>query len=162
MKKHLLSLLTALIFTLPSVVFSQHLTSPETSSKVEGTWLTQKEEKNAKIEIKRCVNNAELYCGKIVWLQTPNYEDGTPKVDRNNPSLALTDRPLLGLELLSNFSQSDETTWEDGTIYNPEDGETYNCTITFIQEDGVDKLNVRGYVGFSLFGKTQTWVRSSQ
>ncbi|MDP6689178.1 MAG: DUF2147 domain-containing protein, partial [Alphaproteobacteria bacterium] len=46
--------------------------------------------------------------------------------------------------------------WNDGTIYNPEDGEIYSCTMTLV--DG-RTLKVRGDVGLPLFGKTQVWTR---
>lgn len=145
------------------VFFTQHSLSADrlSPSKVEGIWQTQKEHKNARIEVTRCAHNPGTFCGKIVWLEVPTYEDGSPKVDRNNPSAALADRPLLGLELLRDFKQIDDENWSEGTIYSPEEGETYDCTLAYVREDGQEKLDVRGYIGFSLFGKTQTWRRFS-
>ena len=48
------------------------------------------------------------------------------------------------------------SSWSGGRIYNPEDGKTYKCKLT-LQDDGT--LKVRGYVGMSIFGKTQIWRR---
>jgi uncharacterized protein (DUF2147 family) len=55
-----------------------------------------------------------------------------------------------------NFKYDGGNVWSDGKIYNPEDGKEYNCKMTL---EGPNTLLVRGYVGISLFGKTQTWTR---
>jgi uncharacterized protein (DUF2147 family) len=57
--------------------------------------------------------------------------------------------------MLKNFS-FDENEWNGGTIYDPENGKTYNCKIAI--RDG-NKLDVRGYIGISLLGRTETWFR---
>ncbi len=49
-----------------------------------------------------------------------------------------------------------EDYWSYGRIVNPANGKVYRCNLSL---DGNDKLNVRGYIGFSLFGKSQTWLR---
>ncbi len=117
-----------------------------------GTWAT--EGGKSHVEIVSC---GEKLCGSIVWLKEPMNEEGNPKHDANNPDADLQTRPIIGLPLLANFMAGDETNvWNDGTIYNPEDGEIYSCTITLV--DG-RTLKVRGYVGLPLFGKTQIWTR---
>ena len=98
-------------------------------------------------------------CGTIVWLKEPLDDKGEPKHDANNPDAALQDRPIIGLPLLANFVAGEETdVWADGTIYNPEDGEIYSCTLTLLD---AETLKVRGYVGLPLFGKTQIWKRAN-
>jgi uncharacterized protein (DUF2147 family) len=109
-------------------------------------------EKDAKIEIYHCGNK---YCGKIIWLKEPN-ENGAPKIDDENPDVKLQQRPIMGLNILTDFIYSGEKTWEDGQIYNPRDGKTYSCYLA-LQDDG--SLKVRGFIGFSLIGKTQYWTR---
>lgn len=121
---------------------------------VLGVWETK--EGKSKVEIMECGGKL---CGTIIWLAEPLDEEGRPKVDKNNPDPALKARPIIGLPLLNGFVASeDSNVWTDGTIYNPEDGETYSCTMT-LQEDGT--LKVRGYVGLPLFGKTQIWTRAN-
>lgn len=66
------------------------------------------------------------------------------------------DQPLLGMEFLSGLEKNDEY-WEDGEILDPENGKEYSCHIKLIEEG--QKLEVRGYLGFSLLGRTQTWTR---
>ena len=117
-----------------------------------GFWLN--EEKDAKIEITD-INGK--YFGKVVWLKEPNEDDGRPKVDDQNPEPSLQNRPIIGLELLKNFV-FDEDEWNSGTIYDPDNGKTYKCTI----KKGSDTLlNIRGYIGkeWMGLGRTTEWTR---
>jgi uncharacterized protein (DUF2147 family) len=57
---------------------------------------------------------------------------------------------------LSGFKFAGDNLWEDGTIYDPENGKTYRCKITL---ESPNRLNVRGFVGISLFGRTTVWTR---
>lgn len=114
-----------------------------------GVWYNQ--EKTGKVEIFK--SNGK-YFGKIVWLKEPN-RDGKPKLDRENEDESLRTRPVLGLQILNDFVFDDDE-WEDGTIYDPKNGETYSCVIT---KEG-DKLNVRGYIGFSFIGRTSIWTKA--
>ena len=116
---------------------------------VIGTWLTGSGK--GKVQIYK---EGEKYNGKIVWLKEPNREDGTAKLDRNNSDKILKTRPIMGLNMLNGFV-FDKDKWVDGTIYDPENGKTYSCKITF--RDG--KLDVRGYIGISLIGRTDTWFK---
>lgn len=119
---------------------------------IVGTWLT--EGGKAKIQIYK---SGDKYSGKIVWLKEPNYEDGTPKVDKNNPDPKKRKNPILGINLISNFVFDDDQ-WENGLIYDPESGKTYNCKITYNKGGWIQ---VRGYIGFSLIGKSQVWYKVS-
>ena len=101
------------------------------------------------VEIQRC---GASICGRLVTselLRTqPNLKDA------NNKDASLRNRPLKGLMLLSGF-KGDGDAWSGGTIYNADDGKTYNAKLTPI---GNDKLKVRGCV-FVPLCKTQTWTR---
>ena len=128
---------------------------PAVAADVLGTWATAEDKSH--VEVVPCAEAAEQLCGSIVWLKEPNDDTGQPKLDKNNPDPALQSRPIVGLPLLAGFVKAAEPdVWEDGEIYNPEDGDTYSCTMTLL-EDG--RLEVRGYVGLPLFGKSQTWTR---
>ncbi|TAE11936.1 MAG: DUF2147 domain-containing protein, partial [Bacteroidetes bacterium] len=54
------------------------------------------------------------------------------------------------------FSFIKKGLWEEGKIYDPKGGEDYSCTIKMLDDNTVE---VRGYVGISLFGRTDTWKR---
>ena len=105
------------------------------------------------IEIYHC---GELLCGRIVALDEPLDEDGKTKIDDNNPDPALRTRPIMGMDLIAGFSRKSDRRWVKGTIYDPRDGKTYKCAMT-LKKDGT--LEVRGYVGLALFGKTVVWTR---
>ena len=121
-----------------------------------GTYYTTDNEST--VEIYKC---GDHYCGKIVALEEPIYpadDDqgmaGKPKVDRENPDPALRTRPALGLVIMEGFSFNGKI-WSGGTIYDPNNGKTYKCKITPI-ENG--KIKVRGYIGVSLLGRTVIWT----
>lgn len=72
---------------------------------------------------------------------------------------ALKGKPLIGLLFLSGMRQKDDGSWSGGKITDPESGNTYSCTIT-PSADG-KTLNVRGYLGISMLGRTQTWTKAN-
>jgi uncharacterized protein (DUF2147 family) len=126
---------------------------------VLGKWWT--EGKSSVVEI---TESDGTYKGEIVWLKDPLYEEGDPEAgeplhDRNNPEKELQDRPILGLPLVKGFTyDAEDNAWKDGSIYDPEKGKTYSCEMKL---DG-DTLNVRGYIGTPLLGRTTQWVRLTE
>ncbi|MGR3809995.1 DUF2147 domain-containing protein [Jiulongibacter sp. NS-SX5] len=116
----------------------------------EGTWYN--EEKTSRVQFYE--QNGKLF-GKIVWLKEPT-ENGKPKVDKNNPKDALKSKPLMGLVFLKGFEKDGDNEWEDGTIYDPRNGKTYSSEMEMVSPD---KLNVRGYIGISLIGRTSEFTR---
>jgi uncharacterized protein (DUF2147 family) len=141
------TLLLAFIFLITLRLYAQN--NPDA---VLGTWYNGSRE--SRIEIYKC---ADKYCGKIVWLNEPNYEDGKPKVDKNNPDAKLKGRPIMGMPLMKDFEYDSKNVWEDGEIYDPKSGKTYSCKMTLTDND---RLEVRGYVGISLIGRTDVWTRA--
>jgi len=98
----------------------------------------------------------DKYFGKLAWLKEPNDQSGKPKVDVKNPTASLRSKPILGLEILKDFVFDDDK-WTDGTIYDPKTGKTYSCNMT-IKSNG--QLNIRGYIGISLIGRSESWKRA--
>ncbi|MDX2001911.1 MAG: DUF2147 domain-containing protein [Chitinophagales bacterium] len=121
------------------------------NEKVLGQWYTT--DKGAIVEIYECTGGK--LCGKVVWLREPNDANGKPKTDINNPDPKLRTRAAIGMVLLQGFVKDGENTWKDGKIYDPNNGKTYSCNMTL----SGDKLEVRGYIGISLFGRTENWTR---
>ena len=116
-----------------------------------GIWVT--EGGLSRIEVFDCAGQV---CGEFVWLEEPNEEDGTPKVDGQNPDEALRGRPLMSLQLIEGFTVRGPTAWAGGTIYDPKSGNTYSSTMELQDEN---TLVVRGYVLLPIFGRSQTWTR---
>lgn len=117
-------------------------------AQIEGKWKTIDDETGqAKsiVEIQKRANGQ--YYGKVVQLLI--------KPADPNCSLCKDDRkgkPVLGMEIIRDLKK-DGSEFSGGTITDPKTGKTYKCII---KRDG-DKLDVRGYIGFSLIGRTQTW-----
>jgi uncharacterized protein (DUF2147 family) len=66
------------------------------------------------------------------------------------------DKPLIGLELMRGLKKTGDE-YNGGTILDPESGDDYGCTVKVTE--GGQKLLVRGFLGISLLGRTQTWIR---
>jgi uncharacterized protein (DUF2147 family) len=118
---------------------------------VTGWWLDQT--KRAGILIEPC---GQQLCGKVGWLREPLNPDGKPKVDANNPDAKLKSREICQLPMIGGFDKTGPGEWENGWIYNPEDGDTYKSRMV-LQDDG--NLRVRGYIGVPWLGKSQVWTR---
>jgi uncharacterized protein (DUF2147 family) len=101
--------------------------------------------------------NGEKYQGKIVWLKEPNDpETGKPKLDKNHPDESVRSRPVLGLVNSWGFEYKGKKLWDDGKIYDPKNGNTYDCTMKLKDQNS---LEVRGYIGVSIIGRTDVWTR---
>jgi uncharacterized protein (DUF2147 family) len=120
---------------------------------IEGDWYT--ENNNAIIKIYKDGNTLS---GKITWMKTPNDENGNPKTDPENPDEKLKSRKRLGMIMMYNFIYDEDDQWDDGEIYDPESGNTYSGIITMTSKN---KLDLRGYVGISWFGRTSQWTRKT-
>jgi len=124
--------------------------SAQKADAILGTWVNPNGQDHILIYKK-----GNKYYGKLDWIKFPNDETGKPKTDKNNPDKALQSRPDLGLELLKDFTFDGDNVYEDGTIYDPKSGKTYSCKMTLAGTS----LKIRGYIGISLFGRTEVWTR---
>ena len=126
--------------------------------KIQGLWVDNKDPSRQKfaVMVEDCGSKV---CGSLYWLKKPLFANGLPKRDKHNPNEALRDRPLCGLQILTGFQPANDALWQDGEIYNPDDGLTFSSTMKLSPEG---TLKIRGYVGISLFGKTLEWVRPAE
>jgi len=130
------------LFMFPSFLMAQDIT--------QGLWFN--EEKEAKIRFYE--QEGRLY-GRIVWLKEPQ-ANGKDKTDKNNPKPELRSKPIVGLVILTGF-EKDGKNWKNGDIYDPKSGKTYSSNIKWA---GDKQLNIRGYIGVSLIGKTTRFTRA--
>ena len=138
---------------------------------ITGYWLKETDDplKSAVIEI---YPDGDGFDGRVVRLKHPRFVEGetsvtgevvpaervgTIKTDVLNPVEVLRDRPIEGMKIIDGFQRDDDRRWKGATIYNPEDGKTYACKAE-LSRDG-QTLEVRGFIGFSLLGRSQTWQR---
>ena len=117
-----------------------------------GVWWNA--EKTSKIEVYK---TGDKYFGKIVHLVEPNDASGKPKVDKDNPDAKLRNRPLQGMVILKGLKFDGGGEYEDGQIYDPKSGKTYSANAELVNKN---KLDLRGYVGISLIGRTSSWTRA--
>ena len=135
------------------ILFTYILVNSYQTNQIEGVWITQDDETGKKkSEVLLYKNEGKLY-GKILSLLL---EEDKGKLCVNckgeNKNLAIEGMVIVeGLEL-------NGKTWEEGTILDPKSGKTYSCYITFENDN---TLKVRGYIGFSLLGRTQKWIRKN-
>jgi uncharacterized protein (DUF2147 family) len=121
------------------------------SDPIEGTWVTQDDETGKqKSEVLIYKEDGKLY-GKITKLLLP--EDQGKKCV--NCKGANKDQPIEGMIIIKDLELDDDT-WEEGTILDPKSGKVYDCYVDF---EDTNTLKVRGFLGFSLLGRTQIWKR---
>lgn len=70
---------------------------------------------------------------------------------------ARKDQPVQGMEILWGHRPESNNKWSNGQILDPDNGKIYSSHLTLLEEG--KKLGVRGYIGFSLIGRTQEWTR---
>ncbi len=140
-----------IILFLSLLVFSGRLLSQSAhaADAITGIWASNLEKGHVEITLE-----GDKYQGKIIWLKIPTYPDGTQKIDKNNPDKTKREQPLIGLQVLKGLVFVKDH-WDSGSIYDPETGKTYSCRITLKD----NKLDMRGYIGVSQIGRTQTWTR---
>ncbi|MCE2711015.1 MAG: DUF2147 domain-containing protein [Cryomorphaceae bacterium] len=143
--------LLGIIILISTSAFTLHSLRLDGGDALIGVWMPS--HGKAKVKITKV---GTKYYGKIVWLKEPNYPDGSKKRDKNNPDPKMHETPLLGYKILKDFEYSGEKTWGNGTIYDPENGSTYSCTIKLTDKNTID---VRGFIGVSMIGRTDTWKR---
>ncbi len=95
-------------------------------------------------------------CGASVCLTVVKLPPDAPSTtDGQNPDANLRKRPLCGLVIGTGFHQDDAQHLSGGHLYDPKSGHTYRGTISAES----DSLHLRGYIGISLFGRSETWKR---
>lgn len=132
------------------LTFGALISSGQTPDSVTGKWIS--EEKNAKIEI---YESDGRYLGKLVWIKDLYEADGrTLRKDIRNKDPELRKRPLLNAVLFTGFRFEDYK-WVDGKVYDPRSGRTYSAEMKL----NGNKLELRGYIGNPVFGRTAIFTR---
>ena len=138
--------LTAVLFTSFTAILAQN------ADGVKGIWLN--DEKSAKLEIYK---SGDKYSGKIIWAKEIYEPDGkTLKKDSKNSNENLRSRSILNLVILSGYTY-DDGEWTGGELYDPKSGKTYKGKMKLKGNN----LEVRGYIGSPMFGKSTIWTRVS-
>lgn len=136
--------LTALVLVL-AVSISAHAQS------IVGKWKTIDDNTGKEKSIIEIYEKGGKYYGKVTRLLNPSKVD--PKCD--NCTGTDKGKPIVGLVIIKDLEKKGNE-YSGGKITDPESGKEYKCTVKL---NGTDKLDVRGYVGISLLGRTQTWQK---
>jgi uncharacterized protein (DUF2147 family) len=113
---------------------------------IVGNWLT--EPRDGIIEISIAGDGS--YQGKIVGGNSPQRQD------QHNPDPARRSQLLLGQTIFQGMKYDGDGKWSGGTVYDPDSGRTYRCRLERLD---AERLQVRGFVGFALLGRSQVWTR---
>ena len=127
------------------------------SSSPAGAWKTIDDATKKEKSVVRIVDNGGVYSGRIEkLLETTMSPDAVCKECTDDRK----DKPVVGLLIIRNMKQSadDKSVYEGGDILDPANGKVYKAKMKLV--DNGSKLEVRGFVGISLLGRTQTWVRA--
>ena len=124
------------------------------ADKIVGIWWN--DEKTSKIKVEK---EDGKYIGTIVYMIPEKYEDGEPPKDDENPDKALQSRSIVGLQILSGLKyDADDKEWDDGTIYDPKSGKTYDC---YVWLESNELMKLKGYVaGIKWMGKSSEWYKT--
>ena len=122
-----------------------------------GLWRTIDDSTKKDKSLVRIVEANGVYTGKVEKIVDPDSPKDAVCKDCSDER---KDKPILGMTIIRNMKQSgdDKTVFEGGDILDPNNGKVYKSKMKLI--DGGGKLEVRGFIGISLLGRTQTWVRA--
>ena len=109
---------------------------------------------NGKVTVRVSSCGAARLCGTVVALRKPRDGKGRPRLDKENPDPELRSRPVIGLTILSNMQAAGNGSWT-GTIYNPDDGNTYSSQMLL---QGPRTMTVNGCVA-GVFCKSMNFIR---
>jgi uncharacterized protein (DUF2147 family) len=123
-----------------------------------GLW-EQTDDKSGKVQalIRLTKTGNDTYVGVVEKIIPEPGDDPNPKCDKCRDHRR--DKPVLGMQIIDGLIQTGAGVYERGNILDPDEGEIYRLKITVLE--GGAKLDVRGYIGISLFGRSQIWRRAS-
>lgn len=121
-----------------------------------GLWRTIDDDGKTEKSTVRIVITGGVLSGKVEHITDPaKADDKCTKCDDDRK-----DKPIVGMTIINDVKQDPEepALWTGGLILDPAKGSTYKVRLKTI--DGGKKLEVRGYIGSPMFGRTQTWIRA--
>lgn len=133
-----------LLFSFVALVFTMTCYA-QSKDPIVGMWLNPSGE--GKVDIYE--SNGKFF-GKLYLVKDKS------KKDTQNPDEKLKSRALNGVVILNNFTKKGNS-YEGGEIYDPKSGKTYSCKMKL---KGDDALDIRGFIGISMFGRSETWTRT--
>jgi uncharacterized protein (DUF2147 family) len=127
------------------------------ASSPAGLWKTIDDNTKREKSFVRIVDTGGVFTGKVEKIVDPDSPKDAVCKDCTDER---KDKPILGMTIIRNMKQSsdDKTVFEGGDILDPNNGKVYQSKMKLV--DNGTKLEVRGFIGISLLGRTQTWIRA--
>jgi len=120
-----------------------------------GVWKTIDDKTKAERALVRVTESGGVLTGRIEKLLGGSTMTAESKCDKCSDDRK--DKPVVGLDIVRGVKKADGDLWEGGTILDAAEGKVYKVRMTPI--DGGKQMEVRGYVGMPMMGRTQVWVR---
>jgi uncharacterized protein (DUF2147 family) len=120
-----------------------------------GLWKTVDDSTKKEKSLVRIVESGGVYTGRVEKVIDPDSPKDAVCKDCTDDR---KDKPVVGMTIIRNMKASgDKDVFEGGDILDPNNGKVYSAKLTLV--DGGKKLDVRGYIGMPMLGRTQTWQR---
>jgi uncharacterized protein (DUF2147 family) len=121
-----------------------------------GLWKTVDDNTKKEKSLVRIVETGGVYTGKVEKIIDPDSPKDAVCKDCSDER---KDKPILGMTIVRNMKQSadDKAVFEGGDVLDPNNGKVYSAKLKVV--DNGNKLDVRGYIGLPMLGRTQTWIR---
>jgi uncharacterized protein (DUF2147 family) len=122
-----------------------------------GLWKTIDDNTKKEKSFVRIVDSGGVFTGKVEKIVDPDAPKDAVCKDCGDER---KDKPILGMTIIRDVkaNANDKAVFDGGDILDPNNGKVYRVKLTLI--DGGSKLDVRGYIGTPLLGRTQTWIRA--
>jgi|UniRef100_UPI00404757EE uncharacterized protein (DUF2147 family) len=121
------------------------------SQSILGKWASVHENTRNIESVIEIYEEGDIIFGKIIAISDPSRKNALCNLCEGN----LKDQPILGMVIVRDLKQ-DKDEWSGGRVLDPKNGKEYKCTISLKDEN---TMKLRGYIGFSVFGRTAYWYR---
>jgi uncharacterized protein (DUF2147 family) len=122
-----------------------------------GLWKTIDDNTNKEKSLVRIVETNGVYSARVEKIVDP---DSPKDAVCDKCTDERKDKPVVGMTIMRNVKPSadDKAVFEGGDILDPNNGKVYRVKLKLVE--GGSKLDVRGYIGTPILGRTQTWIRA--
>ena len=132
------------------IIILSWFSSISNAQSIIGEWETFDDLTGDKLSVVEIYNINDIYFGKIIHLFEDPLDSVCDQCKDDNYK-----KPIIGLVIIKNLIKDDDE-YNEGTILDQNNGKSYKCYMELI---GTNKLKLRGYIGFSILGRTQYWQR---
>ena len=146
MKKQIVSLLGVILFILPFSLMAQ--------KDIVGVWKTIDDDGVTEKSFVQIYKEGKYYKGKIIDIvKVEDKKNVCDECDEDDPRY---NKPIIGMVIIEKLEKVGDNEWDEGEILDPKSGDIYDCKM-YIDSNG--DLVVRGYMGWSLIGRSQLWKK---